>query len=88
MKPHFVGAGENVHQVRHQAFDGVGDVGRHRARAAVLRRHVLAHIAKIIVHGIGALFREPGGGDRGKRVGFFGGKHGLEIADRHFWHFS
>ena len=32
-----VGAGKDIHQIRQQALDGVGDIGRDRARAAVLQ---------------------------------------------------
>ena len=76
---HFIGARKDIHQRGHQPLDGVGDIGRNRARAAVLRWHVLAHIAEIIIHRVGAIFHQPRRRDRRQRVGLLGGQHGFQI---------
>ena len=83
---HVVAAGENLHQRGHQAVDGVGHVGRHRARAALLGRHVVAHVAVVVVHGMGALGRKLGGAHGGERIQLLGREHGLELGRRHSGH--
>jgi hypothetical protein len=84
---HVVAAAEDLDQRRHQALDGVGDVGRHRARAPLGHRHVACHVAEVVVHGVGALGAELGrSGERGERVGVFGREHRLELGRWHFWH--
>ena len=83
---HLVARREDVHQRRHHAFDGVGDVGRHRLRAAVGRRHVARHVAEVIVERGRALFRQLGRRHRGQGVGLFRGEHRSQLCIGHFGH--
>ena len=87
LEPHHLVAGrEDVHQRRHQAFDRVGDVGRHRLRAAVGRRHVARHVAEVIVERGRALLRQLGRRHRGQGVGLLRGEHRSQLCIGHFRH--
>ena len=87
LEPHHLVAGrEDVHQRRHQAFHRVGDVGRHRLRAAVRRRHVARHVAEVIVERGCALFRQLGRRHRGQGIGLFRGEHRSQLCIGHFRH--
>jgi hypothetical protein len=55
-----VRARKDIHQARHQPFDGVGHIGRDRLGPAFLRRHVLVHVAEVVVHRLGAVLGELG----------------------------
>ena len=44
-----IAAGEDLHQLRHQAFDGIDHVGRDRRAPPYPRRHVLRHVAHVVV---------------------------------------
>ena len=55
-------------------------------KAAVLRRHVLAHVAEIIIHRIGTILGEPRCGQRCERIGLLGDEHRLEVGRGHFCH--
>jgi len=86
-KPHhLVARGENLHQRRHQAFDGVGDVARDCFGAPVRGRHVLRHVAHVIVERRRAFVGELRCGHRRKRVIALGGQQRLEIDRGHFRH--
>ena len=87
LEPHHLVAGrEDVHQRRHQAFHRVGDVGRHRLRAAVGRRHVARHVAEVIVERGRALLRQLGRRHRGQGVGLLRGEHRSQLCIGHFRH--
>jgi len=80
--------GEDVHQRRHQPFDRIGDVARDRLRAAVWGRHVLRHVAHVVVERGRAFIRELACRHGRERVVTLSRKQGLEIAGGHFSHFA
>ncbi len=83
---HLVARGEDVHQCRHQSFHRVGDVGRHRLRAAVRRRHVARHVAEVVVERGRALLRQLGRRHRGQGIGLLRGEQRAQIGIGHFRH--
>src|SRR5262249_45850750 len=85
---HLVARGEDLHQRRHQPFDRVGDVARDRLRAPVRGRHVLRHVAHVVVERGGAFVGELTRRHGRERVVALDRKQGLEIAGSHFGHFA
>jgi hypothetical protein len=85
---HLLARGEDLHQRRHQAFDGVGDVARDRLRAPIGGRHVLRHVAHVIVERGRALVGKLACRHGRERVVALGRQQGLEIAGGHFSHFA
>ena len=83
---HLVARREDVHQRRHQPFHRVGDIGRHRLRAAVRRRHVARHVAEVVVERGRALLRQLGRRHRGQGIGLLRGEQRAQIGIGHFRH--
>jgi hypothetical protein len=83
---HVLAARENVHQRRHQPFDGVGNVERHRLGAAVRGRHVFRHVAHVVVERARPLVGELARRHRRQRVVALGREQRLQIDQRHFRH--
>jgi hypothetical protein len=83
---HLVARREDVHQRRHQPFDRVGDIGGHRLRAAVRRRHVARHVAEIVVERGRTLLRQLGRRHRGQGIGLLRGEQRAQIGIGHFRH--
>ena len=83
---HLVARREDVHQRRHQPFHRVGDIGRHRLRPAVRRRHVARHVAEVVVERGGALLRQLGRRHRGQGIGLLRGEQRAQIGIGHFRH--
>ena len=83
---HLVARREDVHQRRHQPFHRVGDIGRHRLRPAVRRRHVARHVAEVVVERGRALLRQLGRRHRGQGIGLLRGEQRAQIGIGHFRH--
>jgi hypothetical protein len=55
------------------------------SRQAIHLDLILRHVAEVVVHGIGAVLRQPGGGHGGERVGVLGGEDRLQLEGEFFW---